>query len=182
MSKIPVSQQIKEFFVGEYKVLVAYVRGLIDDAADRDAEDIVQDVAYHLFEKGAVNEPVEHLAAYIYSSLRNRVIDSFRKKKPVQSLDIPVSEGDNETSLLDILSDVKGDPRILLERQDLFDHAMTLIKQLSVREQAVIIATEMEGFSFAELSERWNVPIGTLLSQKSRTLKKLKSALLETSG
>lgn len=182
MTKVPVRQQIKDFFIGEYKALVVFVRGLIDDAADRDAEDIVQDVAFHLFEKGAVNEPIEHLAAYIYSSLRNRVTDSFRKKKPVQSIDAPVGEDEGAATLIDVLSKVNEDSQRRYERQDLFERAMALIKRLPMREQAVIIATEMEGFTFAELSERWNVPIGTLLSQKSRTLKKLKNALLATSG
>jgi RNA polymerase sigma factor (sigma-70 family) len=182
MTKVPVRHQIKDFFIGEYKALVSFVRGLIDDAADRDAEDIVQDVAFHLFEKGAVNEPIEHLAAYIYSSLRNRVIDSFRRKKPVQSLDAPVSEEEDAVTLIDVISEVKDDPQVQFERQDLFNCAMALIRQLPMREQAVIIATEMEGFTFAELSKRWNVPIGTLLSQKSRTLKKLKNALSARSG
>ena len=182
MTKVSVKQQIKEFIVGEYHALVAFVRGLIDDAADRDAEDIVQDVAFHLFEKGAVNEPIEHLAAYIYSSLRNRVIDSFRQKKPMQSLDAPVNEGEKEKTLVDLIAEVKEDPQVKIERQDLFRRAMNFIERLPVREQAVIIATEMEGFTFSELSDRWNVPIGTLLSQKSRSLKKLKNALLATNG
>jgi DNA-directed RNA polymerase specialized sigma24 family protein len=50
---------------------------------------------------------------------------------------------------------------------------------MPVRDQALLIATEIEGYSFAELSELWNVPLGTLLSQKSRALNKVKKALMQ---
>ena len=178
MSKPSLRQQINGFIVEEYHALVAYVRNLIDDVADRDAEDIVQDVAFHLFEKGTVGEPIEHLAAYIYSALRNRVIDIFRRKKPVQSLDARLQNGEEETRLLDILTQATEDPEILVEKNDLFRRAMSFIEKLPAREQAVILATEMDGFSFAELSEMWDIPIGTLLSRKSRSLRKLKQDLL----
>ncbi|MBN1759138.1 MAG: sigma-70 family RNA polymerase sigma factor [Chitinispirillaceae bacterium] len=171
-------QQIRQFFSSEYHALVAFVRSLIDDAAERDAEDIVQDVAYHFFEKGDIGEPIKHLGAYVYQSLRNRVVDSFRRRKPVDSLEAPMAGGmEDGLRLVDVLRESSHDPGYTAENRDLFDKAMTLIRELPVREQAVIIATEIEGCSFAELSERWEVPIGTLLSQKSRSLKKIRKQL-----
>jgi len=173
----PLWQQISRFFEDEYHHLVTFVRSLIDDAADRDAEDIVQDVAFHLFEKGDIGAPIEHLGSYIYQSLRNRVVDSFRRKKPVESLDAPLEEGE-DMKLADIIADTANDPRVKTENDDLVKRSMTLIRQLPERDQAIIIATEMEGYSFAELAEKWNVPIGTLLARKSRSLKKIRESLL----
>ncbi|MBN1306791.1 MAG: hypothetical protein JXA18_02660, partial [Chitinispirillaceae bacterium] len=94
MTKSSRWRQLRRFFSTERRNLVAFVRGLIDDAADRDAEDIVQEVAFHLFEKGDIGEPVEHLGAYIYQALRNRVVDAFRRNRVVRSLDEPVEEGE----------------------------------------------------------------------------------------
>ena len=170
--------QIRQFFSSEYHQLVAFVRSLIDDAAERDAEDIVQDVAFHFFEKGDIGEPVEHLGAYIYQSLRNRVIDAYRRKKPVTSLDAPTDgNGEGGVRLIDVIVQDVNHQGDVAEHKDLYRKAMDLIQQLPVREQAVIIATEIEGSSFAELSQRWNVPVGTLLSQKSRSLGKIRRQL-----
>ena len=171
-------QQLRQFFTSEYHALVAFVRSLIDDAAEREAEDIVQDVAFHFFEKGDIGEPIEHLGAYVYQSLRNRVIDSFRRRKPVESLDAPMGGGEEDgLRLADVIRQSTGDPDVLVQNSELFDKAMALIRALPIREQAVIIATEIEGCTFAELSDRWEVPIGTLLSQKSRSLKKIRKQL-----
>jgi len=41
-----------------------------------------------------------------------------------------------------------------------------------------VIATEFDGRSFRELSEAWEIPIGTLLARKSRALRKVKDALI----
>ena len=54
------------FVVKEREKLVSYVRRRIDDAADRDGEDIVQDIILNIFNRSDVSEPIEHLTAYIY--------------------------------------------------------------------------------------------------------------------
>lgn len=176
MSKTSRWNQIKEFLANEHRQLILFVRGLIDDTADRDAEDIIQDVIFHLFEKGDISEPIEHIGAYIYRALRNRVIDTFRRKRPEVSLDEQVVEED-EFCLADVIADTKDDLTEKIERKDLFKQVMEHIKKLPPREQALIIATEVEGYTFAELSEIWDAPVGTLLSQKSRALNKIRDAL-----
>ena len=47
------------------------------------------------------------------------------------------------------------------------------ISELRPDEQAVIIATEFEDRTYEELSEEWDVPMGTLMSRKHRSLSKL---------
>jgi DNA-directed RNA polymerase specialized sigma24 family protein len=39
------------------------------------------------------------------------------------------------------------------------------------------VATELDDYTFKELAEKWNEPIGTLLSRKSRAAKALRKAL-----
>ena len=41
----------------------------------------------------------------------------------------------------------------------------------------VFVATEMEGYTFEELSDELDIPIGTLLSWKHRGVKKLKELI-----
>ena len=64
----------------------------------------------------------------------------------------------------------KKSNRYDLERSEELYH---LLNHLSEEERALIIATELEGYTFKELAEVWRVPINTLLSKKSRAMKKL---------
>ena len=84
-----IKTEISRFFKDEYSRMNSYVKQRIDDMASRDSEDIIQDVMLGVFEAADVSGPVENLAAYIYSSLRNRIVDILRKKeKQTNSLQI----------------------------------------------------------------------------------------------
>ncbi len=174
-------QKIKlvDFFRRERRGLIGYVRRWIDDTADRDGEDIVQDVAFNVFNKADVSEPIENLTAYVYQALRNRTIDLIRKKRSnVMSLDTAVN---NETNLY--LSDIIVDSRYRadkeLEKKELRQNLFQAIDALNDQDRAIILETEFNGRSFRELSEQWNVPIGTLLARKSRALRKIRETLAQ---
>ena len=158
--------KFSEFFQKEYFRLVRYVRRLIDDAGDRDAEDIVQDVMLSIFDKADVTIPIENLAAYVYRSLRNKVIDIFRKREEILSLS-------------DVIGDARSDTERVVERKELMDFVFRAIDSLPDVQRAVLIATENEGWSFRELSEEWEIPIGTLLARKSRALQHIRKKLTE---
>lgn len=156
--------KFSEFFRQEYFRLVRYVRRLIDDTADRDAEDIVQDVMLSIFDKADVTIPIENLAAYVYRSLRNKVIDVFRKRQPILSLS-------------DVIQDTRTDTEREMEKKELMDFVFRAIDSLTDDQRAILIATEFEGRSFRELSERWRIPVGTLLARKSRALQRIRKKL-----
>ncbi len=168
--------KISGFFMEEYGKLVSYVRRWIDDTADRDAEDIVQEVFTGLFDRTDFTVPVENLSAYVYRSLKNKVIDVFRRKKNIVSLEAGVSPG-SDMSLADLLHDVTADTVSEAEAAQCRDHLYDAIAGLNPADRAVVIANEIEGRSFRVLSEEWGVPIGTLLARKSRALKKIKKEL-----
>ena len=81
MIKDTFRQRVAEFFERERKRLVAYVHRLIEDTAESDSEDILQDVVLNLLNKADITEPIENLSAYVYEALRNRVTDYFRRRK-----------------------------------------------------------------------------------------------------
>jgi len=168
--------KITEFFRQEYSKLVSYVRRWIDDTADRDAEDIVQEVFVSIFDHADVSIPIENLSAYIYRSLKNKIVDAFRRRKDMVSLESDVSMGNN-LSLADLLHDAVNDTASEAEKNERYTLLYGAIAALNPQDQAVIAATEMEGRSFRQLSEEWGVPVGTLLARKSRALKKIRKLL-----
>jgi RNA polymerase sigma factor (sigma-70 family) len=157
-------KRIAGFIATEWSRLVGYVRAWISDAADRDAEDVVQDVIERVFEKADVSEPIADLSAYLYRSLRNRIIDLYRKPK-------------RETELAEEVADLRTDFEEALDREEATDAMFEAIDDLPEAQREVLVATEMEGRSFKELAEEWNIPIGTLLARKHRAIQALRETL-----
>jgi RNA polymerase sigma factor (sigma-70 family) len=152
---------------------IGYVRRLIDDAAERDGEDIVQDVIVNLFDRADITDPVENLTAYVYRALRNRIIDYLRKKRETVSLDGGWPDEEAPT-LFDVLPEPPAGDLDEASRLDIRRNLAMAFSVLTEEQKAVLIATEMEGRTFRELSEEWGVPLGTLLARKSRAIKKIK--------
>jgi RNA polymerase sigma factor (sigma-70 family) len=171
-------QSWSEFFSRERKRLVGYVRTLIDDAADRDGEDIVQDVALGIFDKGDITAPIENFSAYVYQALRNRAVDYFRRRRNAASLDeeLPDYRG---LVLADVLADLSNDASEAVTCEEIGRDLDCAIAMLDEKYRSVFLATEIDGRTFRELSEKWKVPIGTLLARKSRAMKKIRESLCE---
>lgn len=165
-----------DFLRDERNKLVGYVRSLIDDASERDGEDIVQDVILSIYSRGEMASPIEDLSAYVYQSLRNRVVDYFRKKREVIPFD-GTDDDEPNLSLSNILYDPKYDAFDELYRAEIRERIFEAIDMLGDDEKAVIIETEFNSRTYREMSQEWDIPIGTLLSRKSRALEKIREAL-----
>ncbi len=159
--------------------MINYVRRLINDAADRDGEDIVHDVMCRIFDTADISAPIENLSAYAFQALRNRVTDILRRKRKEISLEADIS-GASGLTLGDILSDIRYDTAADYEKKEMREAMMNALEALNEDDRAIIMMTDFEGRSFRRISEDWNVPIGTLLSRKSRAIKKLKKSLEQT--
>ena len=169
------------FFETEHGRLVGYVRRWLVGLSEEDAEDIVQDVALNLFDRADVTAPIRNLSAYVYRALKNRVVDLLRRRRrPALSLDQPAA-GEESPALADLVRDEAGPPEERLERKELADRLWGALETLPPEDRAIIIATELEGWTFQDLADEWDAPIGTLLARKSRAMKKVRRAL-EASG
>jgi RNA polymerase sigma factor (sigma-70 family) len=156
--------RVAAFIATEWNRLVASVRGWIDDAADRDAEDVVQDVVERMFETADVTDPVADISAYVYRSLRNKVIDLYRR--PKRSVELPED-----------LADIRAGFEEEMEIAEMTEEMFEAIDELPQAQREVLVATELEGRSFKELAEQWRVPLGTLLARKHRAILSLRETL-----
>jgi RNA polymerase sigma factor (sigma-70 family) len=170
--------RIAEFFRGEKDRLVGYVRRLIDDAADMDGEDILQEVMVGIFDRADVVAPIQNLSAYVYRSLSNRIVDRYRRRRGDVSLD-GSQEGD-VLPLLESLPDTRYDATTGVERAELEGALFEAIDSLRPEFRRVVVETEFRGKTFRELSRELRVPVNTLLSWKHRAVLQLRAALKET--
>ena len=169
------------FFTRDGEKLIRFVRSRARRISEMDAEDIVADVMLSFVSKLETNGPVENLAAYAYRAIRNRMIDYERKSAKLTSLD-GMADEDGELPLLSMLAAENEEPFDAQERAERMHRLTDAIGKLEPRQRAVLIATELKGKSFRELSEAWGEPIGTLLSRKSRAVKTLRRLLEETNA
>lgn len=166
-------EALARFFQSEYRNLVRYAGRRLDVMNRLDAEDLVQDVAASLFNRADIAAPIENLTAYAYHALRNRLVDYFRKRQKTVSLDDPVPTTDGR-QLADVMTD-RGASEI--ERMEIAQELYRAMDGLNEAEKAILIATQIEGRSFRELAEAWQISINTLLSRKARAMEKIKSQL-----
>jgi RNA polymerase sigma factor (sigma-70 family) len=165
------------FVAREWDRLVAGVRSWIDDEADRDAEDIVQDVLEGLLDRPDVTAPINDLSAFVWRSLRNRVIDRYRRRQAAVSLDAP--SGGADGALEETIADAHARVGEAAEQREVRERIDAAIGQLGDDERNVFLATELEGRKFRELAAEWDVPIGTLLARKHRAVVRLRRALAD---
>ena len=162
-------KRIAEFIGREWGRLVGAVRSWIEDEADRDAEDVVQDVITGLFDRADLTSTIVDLSGYVYRSLRNRVVDRYRSRREVVSLDAPGAA----------LEDRRSDVDALVAQAELGGRISAAIDGLPDVLRDVYLATELEGRKFRDLAEEWDTPIGTLLARKHRAAVRLRAALAD---
>jgi len=164
-------------FEREKERFIGFVRRQMDGLAGLDPEDVVADVATQLLARADLVHEVESLSAYVYRSLRNRLLDHVRRPSPAVALR---EDWEDELPARAVQAVADGpDPEEAYRLAQIREHLREAIGRLGPPERAVWIATEIEGRSFRELAEAWEEPIGTLLSRKSRANAKLRELLHE---
>ncbi|MBU8893596.1 MAG: RNA polymerase sigma factor [Bacteroidales bacterium] len=168
---------LRSFISSEYRNLVLYVHRYFNERYyDVSAEDIVQDVAVNLFSKLDFDEHLENIAGYVYRSIRNRITDFQRKSKKEISFEKFTDEDGEEY----FSKNIPDEGNLFLKEIDdekFYDSIQEALDQLSPNQQMVFVATEIDGYTFDELSDQLEIPIGTLLSWKHRGVKKLKEII-----
>ncbi len=155
---------LKQFFNAEYHALKNYVRSKIEDSADRDAEDILQDVALNLFSREDHLTPINNIAGFVYRSIRNKIIDTMRTKKIRLDLDESLEE-----NLAELAELFYGDSSYA-NADGLKAQLKVAILHLKPNYKEVILAIDFENLSYAQLSLETGIPQGTLMSRRHRAL------------
>ncbi|WP_371368122.1 hypothetical protein SRRS_18080 [Sporomusa rhizae] len=80
-------KELVKIIVDEQDNFLRFVRCRIRSISEMDAEDIVADVIFNVFNKIEFQHHCENVLSYIYQSIRNKIIDHLRKPAKTISLD-----------------------------------------------------------------------------------------------
>ena len=143
-----------------------------------DAEDILQNVFYQLAKIDLNENPIEQISSWLYSVARNQIIDRSRKKKEEKMPQY--SNGEDDDFILEIseiLADEGNTPEMAYFQSLVWEELEVALNELPEEQRTVFELTELEGFSYKEISESTGIPVNTLLSRKRYAVLYLRECL-----
>ena len=146
-------RRISEAFEREQPRLRSFIRRRVADS--RDAEDILQEVFTELVEAYRMFQTIDQAGAWLFRVARNRIVDLFRKKKPVpfSELASQLDEEGEEMSVEDLLPSPEAGPEAAFARLMLVEELEEALDELPTEQRETFVAHEIEGISFKELAD-----------------------------
>ena len=144
-----------------------------------DAEDLVQDTmlrAYRAFDRF---EPGTNLKAWLFRIMTNAYINTYRKKQrePQKVSSDEVEEFDLYRELKDYDPQFAETPESLVLDNLVDSDILEAIEQLPDQFRLAVVLSDIEGFTYAEMADIMDVPMGTVMSRLHRGRKALQKRL-----
>ncbi len=147
---------------------------------ERDAEDLVQDTcmrAYRFFDKF---ERGTNIKAWLFKILTNTFINRYRRKVKERSVvEGAEREAVHERFVSRDATDFAANPEQYFFDRLLSDDVLKAIDQLPIDFRLVVILADLQEFSYKEIAEILECPVGTVMSRLFRGRKLLQKTLRE---
>lgn len=146
-----------------------------------DAEDLVQETYLRAFRGFAGFQEGTNLKAWLYRILTNSYINTYRKKqREPQTVEGP--DDIDEWYLFDRLGarNVEGSAEDEVLERIPDEDVKQALESLPENFRMPVLLADVEGFSYKEIAEIMDTPIGTVMSRLHRGRKALERALWET--
>jgi len=145
-------------------------------ASKEDAEDILQDVFYQF---AGNNEPIEQVTSWLFTVARNKITDSYRKKKLplVDDLSFTASQEDDDFDWKDFLFATNDSPETNYLRNLFWEELQNALDELPAEQREVFIQNELEDIPFKTIAEQTGVSVATLISRKRYAVLHLRDRL-----
>jgi len=141
-----------------------------------DAEDLVQDTIVKAYRFFASYERGTNAKAWLFRSLKNSYINNYRKqsKQPYQ-----VDYDEISTYYESVRSERSDttDMEEIMYRELLDDEVTTALNKLPEDFRTVVLLCDIEGFTYEEIANMLDVPIGTIRSRLHRGRNLLRTSL-----
>ena len=147
----------------------------------RDAEDLVQDVMLRAYRFWDSFERDSNCKAWLFKILTNTFINSYQKaKRGREVLSAAVAEQQATDGVLIHENSVsQRDPEGLLVEHSLSEDVARALADIPADFRLAVVLCDIEGFSYKEIAEIMECPVGTVMSRLHRGRRLLKQSLRE---
>jgi len=137
------------------------------------AEDLVQDTMLKAYRSWRQYRPGTNAKGWLLTILRNTFINDYRRRKlePI-AMDLEAAE---PHAILRQIAD--SDPEGNFFAQIVDQRVLEAIDALPTEFREVLVLSDMEGLSYADIAEALQVPVGTVKSRLFRARRQLQGAL-----
>lgn len=144
-----------------------------------EAQDLLQDALLEAFRSFQRFQRGTYFDKWLYRIMTNTFIDRQRHRKRVgrvESLDAPISGEEGEFGAREI-ADWDSNPAIITLRETYSEPMQQALDCLSPEFRMVLILSDVEEFSYEEISEIMGTPIGTVRSRLHRARSEVRRRL-----
>jgi len=156
------------------KQLLGFIKQRVKSSED--AEDILQDVFFQL---AGNTEPIEQVTGWLYTVARNKITDSYRKKKLPLADDV-FSNSETEDGLFEWKDFLLADdhtPETAYLRNLFWEELQAALDELPAEQRDAFIRNEIEGIPFKDIEQQTGVSVATLISRKRYAVLHLRDRL-----
>jgi RNA polymerase sigma-70 factor (ECF subfamily) len=146
-----------------------------------DAEDLVQETMLRAYRSFDRFEAGTNLKAWLFRIMTNAYINTYRKKQRE-----PRKVSSDEIEDFDLYQELKShDPQWEMTPENMVLNSLVdtdiieAIDDLPEQFRLAVVLSDIEGFSYAEMAEIMDVPLGTVMSRLHRGRKALQKRLWE---
>jgi len=165
-----ITQVIKEYS----RRLLGFIKQRVQ--GNEDAEDILQDVFYQFAGSTA---PIEQAGSWLFTVARNKITDSYRKKKLPLADDIfGVAELDEESfDWKEMLLATDTNPETEFLRNLFWEELQQALDELPAEQKEVFVQNEIDGIAFKQIAAQTGLSVATLISRKRYAVLHLRERL-----
>jgi RNA polymerase sigma factor (sigma-70 family) len=161
--------------VNQYgRQLLGFIRGKV--ATDEDAEDIIQDVWYQ-FSNIDESDTIESVSGWLYRVAKNKITDTFRKKKPEHIEDYTFESDDGEVNFKEILLADAVTPEDEFFKKMFWEELMNALEELPEKQRSVFVQNELEDKTLQQIADETGENLKTIISRKGYAVKHLRNRL-----
>lgn len=162
-----------------FKQYSAALRGFINKQLSSDSsesEDILHDVFYRFIITDGEDEQIENITSWLYRVARNLIVDRSRKIKE-ETMPYVQSDEHEQIPISELLLQNSHAPDDELSQFIISEEFEKALATLPVEQRAVYELNELQGVTFADISEATGIPINTLISRKRYAVQSLRKQL-----
>jgi RNA polymerase sigma factor (sigma-70 family) len=167
-------QNIIEAIKTYSKLLFGFIRSRV--TSEQDAEDILQDVWYQFSNQSEIDD-IESISGWLYRVARNKITDSFRKKKDELIEYYAYEDEDGSLHLPGFMLQDEQSPETEQLKQLFWKELFASLEELPEKQRRVFVLNELEHITLQEIADQQGENLKTIISRKRYAVLHLRNRL-----